>query len=148
MPRRKRSGRTLARGSFVSGWATRRSFSRFVWTVDHVFGARRVTDGLWDCRTALAAGAERARSSVIAARALRSSPHFSPRFKKGGRSREKLPRSLFGKERAPVRTVVRRAAAFSRVLTRAFSDCEQTSTSADGIALTSLVAGGAQMRSG
>src|SRR6266852_2945004 len=77
-----------------------------------------------------------------------ASPHFSPRFKKGGRSREKLPRSLFGKERAPVRTVVRRAAAFSRVLTRAFSDCEQTSTSADGIALTSLVAGGAQMRSG
>ncbi len=78
----------------------------------------------------------------------RSSPHFSPRFKKGERSREKLPRSLFGKERAPVRTVVRRAAAFSRVLARAVSDCEQTSTSADGIALTSLVAGGAQMRSG
>src|SRR6266436_6791403 len=75
-------------------------------------------------------------------------PHFSPRFKKGGRSREKLPRSLFGKERAPVRTVVRKAAAFSRVLARAFSDCERTSTSADGIALTSLVAGGAQMRSG
>ena len=109
----------------------------------HTFRATGITDYLTN-----GGRIEVAQRMAGHSNAKTTSPHFSPRFKKGGRSREKLPRSLFGKERAPVRTVVRKAVAFSRVLARAFSDCERTSTSADGIALTSLVAGGAQMRSG